>query len=138
LIVGQGHDYGLDWYEQKMENKSSELSWIKHPIDPYSSQYHTMQWEDLDGDGQNELITGKRYRAHNGRDPGSNDQLGIYYFKWNGESFTKQIISYGPFGEGKGVGLGFSISDLTGSGRKDIIVAGKDGLYVFYNKENAQ
>jgi len=139
LIVGQGHDYGLDWYEQKkMENKSSELSWIKHPIDPSSSQYHTMQWTDLDDDGQNELITGKRYRAHNGRDPGSNDPLGIYYFKWNGESFTKQIISYGPFGEGKGVGLGFSISDLTGSGRKDIIVAGKDGLYVFYNKENAQ
>ena len=81
-----------------------------------------------------ELITGKRYRAHNGGDPGEEDALGIYYFKWNGESFTKQVVSYGPLGEGKGSGLTFSIADLTGSGRKDIIVAGKDGLYIFYNK----
>ena len=22
--------------------------------------------------------------------------MGIYYFKWNGESFSKQIIDYGP------------------------------------------
>ena len=93
-----------------------------------------MQWIDLDGDGEAELITGKRYRAHNGNDPGANDPVGIYYYKWNGEGFTKQIISYGPFGEGKGLGLYFSVSDLTGSGRKDIIAAGKDGLYIFYNK----
>jgi hypothetical protein len=134
LIVGQAHDYGLDWYEQKKDNKTKKSSWIKHPIDPYNSQFHTMQWIDLDGDGEPELITGKRYRAHNGNDPGANDPAGIYYYKWNGESFTKQIISYGPFGEGKGAGIYFSVSDLTGSGRKDIIVAGKDGLYIFYNK----
>lgn len=130
IIVGQGHDYGLDWYEQK---KGKNSSWIKHPIDPFNSQFHTMKWIDLDGDGKEELITGKRYRAHNDGDPGANDPVGIYYYKWNGESFTKQIISYGPFGEGKGSGIYFSVADLTGSGRKDVIVAGKDGLYVFYN-----
>lgn len=138
LIVGQGHGYGLDWYEQKKGEHANKLSWIKHEIDPDNSQYHTMHWTDLDGDGRNELVTGKRYRAHNGKDPGSNDPLGIYYFKWNGSLFTKQVISYGPFGEGKGTGLGFSVSDLTGSGRKDIIVAGKDGLFIFYNKGRDQ
>lgn len=134
LIVGQAHDYGLDWYEQRKDKKTKIRSWIKCSIDPYNSQFHTMQWIDLDGDGEEELITGKRYRAHNGNDPGANDPLGIYYYKWNGEAFTKQIISYGPFGEGKGLGIYFSVTDLTGSGRKDIIVAGKDGLYVFNNK----
>jgi len=133
LIVGQAHSYGLDWYEQKKDKKTKASAWIKHPIDPFNSQFHTMQWVDLDGDGQEELITGKRYRAHNGNDPGGNDPVGIYYYKWSGEGFTKQIISYGPFGEGKGLGIYFSVMDLTGSGRKDIIVAGKDGLYVFYN-----
>jgi len=133
LIVGQGHSYGLDWYEQK-KDKNAKTTWIKHVIDPFNSQYHTMAWVDLDGDGKEELVTGKRYRAHNGNDPGENDPLGIYYFKWNGEAFTKQVISYGEFGEGKGLGLYFDMADLTGSGRKDIIVAGKDGLYVFYNK----
>ncbi len=132
LIAGQAHSYGLDWYEQKRDKKTT--TWIKHVIDPFNSQYHTMEWIDLDGDGKEELITGKRYRAHNGNDPGENDPTGIYYFKWNGESFSKQIISYGELGEGKGTGLYFTAADLTGSGRKDIIVAGKDGLYVFYNK----
>jgi hypothetical protein len=45
------------------------------------------------------------------------------------------VISYGPAGEGKGAGLFFSVADLRNSGRKDIIVAGKDGLYVFFNEK---
>ena len=132
FIVGQGHSYGLDWYEQKREGTS--IKFIKHPIDPFQSQYHTMAWVDIDNDGKMELITGKRYRAHNGNDPGDNDPPGLYYFKWNGESFTKGIISYGPLGVGKGTGLFFSVADLTNSGKMDIIVAGKDGLYVFFNE----
>ncbi|MEO6949374.1 MAG: VCBS repeat-containing protein [Ginsengibacter sp.] len=132
LIVGQAHGYGLDWYEQKTD-QSGKRNWIKHSIDPFESQYHTMIWADIDNDGQNELITGKRYHAHNGNDPGGNDPIGLYYFKWNGESFVKSVISYGPLGIGKGTGLFFSVADLHNTGRKDIIVAGKDGLYVFFN-----
>jgi hypothetical protein len=134
IIAGQGHGYGLDWFEQRTDQSGKKRTWIKHPIDPYAAQYHTMEWADLDGDGKPELVTGKRYRAHNGRDPGDNDPVGLYYFKWNGESFTKNVISYGPFGEGKGAGLYFAIADLRGTGRNDIIVAGKEGLYVFYNE----
>lgn len=134
VIVGQAHNYGLDWYEQPKDKTNNKGSWTKHSIDPFNSQFHTMEWVDLDGDGKEELVTGKRYRAHNGGDPGETDPLGIYYYKWNGDSFTKQIISYGLYGEGKGAGIYFAVSDLTGSGRKDIIVAGKDGLCVFYNK----
>jgi hypothetical protein len=134
LIVGQGHGYGLDWYEQVRDG--GEIRFVKHPIDPFQSQYHTMAWVDIDNDGQKELITGKRYRAHNGNDPGADDPLGLYYFKWNGESFTKNIISYGPFGEGKGAGLYFSVEDLNDSGYQDIVVAGKDGLVVFFNLGN--
>lgn len=132
LIAGQAHDYGLDWYEQAGSENSRK--WIKHSIDSSSSQYHTMQWVDIDNDGRNELITGKRFRAHNGHDPGSSDPIGLYYFKWKGKSFTKNIISYGPLGVGKGTGLFFYVADLHHTGRKDIIVAGKDGLFVFFNE----
>jgi hypothetical protein len=132
LIVGHGHSYGLDWYEQRKDGGNSKF--IKHPIDPFHSQYHTMEWADIDNDGKMELITGKRYRAHNDNDPGSNDPMELCYFKWNGESFTKNVICAGPFGKGKGTGIYFSIADLHNTGRKDIIVAGKDGLYVFFNE----
>ena len=129
LIVGQAHGYGLDWYEQ-----TAQKTWKKHPIDPHNSQYHEMAWVDLDGDRKPELLTGKRYRAHNDNDPGSRDDYGLYYFTWNGESFSKQIISYGPVGVGKGTGIHFAVTDLNRDGRPDVAVAGKDGLAVFFNE----
>jgi hypothetical protein len=133
LIAGRGHDYGLFWYEQRLDRKGKR-SWVTHPIDLDNSQFHEMQWVDLNKDGQPELVTGKRYRAHNGKDPGADDPLGLYYYSWNGAGFTKNIISYGPLGEGVGTGIFFSVADLRGNGRPDIVVAGKQGLYVFFNE----
>ena len=132
LIVGGAHVYGLDWWEQRRE--AGRRTWVRHPIDPYNSQYHDLVWADIDGDGQSELITGTRYRAHNGRDPGSSDNIGVYYFKWTGDSFVKQIIDYGPPRVGTGVGIHMAVADLTGNGLPDIVAPGKDGLYVFYNE----
>jgi hypothetical protein len=133
LIVGQAHNYGLDWWEQGRDAKGNR-TWKKHAIDPHNSQYHDMQWVDIDGDGACELVTGKRYRAHCGSDPGEFDHVGTYYFKWDGESFSKQIIDYGPTRVGKGCGIFFQVADLRGTGRLDIVAPGKDGLYVFYNE----
>jgi hypothetical protein len=132
LIVGQAHAYGLDWWEQK-RSADGRRAWHKHPIDPYNSQYHDLIWADIDGDGAGELITGKRYRAHNGADPGEYDAVGIYYFKWNGDSFSKQIIDYGPADTGKGCGIHFAVADLSGHGRLDVVAPGKDGLYFYEN-----
>ena len=133
LIVGQSHAYGLDWWEQG-RGASGERTWTRHPIDPFNSQYHDMQWVDLDGDGVCELVTGKRYRAHPRSDPGDFDPVGIYYFKWTGEGFAKQVIDWGPTREGTGCGIHFQVADLRGSGRLDIVAPGKDGLYVLYNE----
>ncbi len=132
LIVGQAHNYGLDWWEQRGEG--GRRTWVKHPIDPFNSQYHDLHWADIDGDGACELITGKRYRAHCGKDPGATDDIGVYYFKWTGESFAKQVIAYGPPGKGAGLGIFSVVTDLNGDGRLDIVAPGKDGLDVFFNE----
>jgi len=149
LIVGQAHNYGLDWWEQKLVG--GKRQWIKHPIDPANSQYHDLGWIDIDGDGRPELVTGKRYRAHCGHDPGEFDPIGLYYFKWTGEGFAKQVIAYGaglhnfPSAEaaaaaaavrplGKGCGIQFQVADLGGNGRLDIVAPGKDGLVIFKNR----
>ena len=128
LISGHAHSYGLDWY------KRVDGAWVKHAIDPFVSQYHDLIWADLDGDGKPELITGKRYRAHCGNDPGEFDDVSISCFKWHGSGFTKQSISNGPVGEGKGCGIHFAVADLRGNGRLDIIAPGKDGLAIFWNE----
>jgi hypothetical protein len=129
LVAGNGHGYGLDWW-----SRDAAGTWIRHPIDPFSAQFHDLQWADIDGDGTPELVTGKRHRAHCGNEAGEWDDLGIYYYKWNGESFTKNVVSYGPIGVGKGCGIRFALADLRGTGRLDIVAPGKDGLAVFFNE----
>ncbi|MCX7014743.1 MAG: VCBS repeat-containing protein [Candidatus Sumerlaeota bacterium] len=136
IIVGQGHNYGLHWWEQQ-RGPDGKRTWIQHVIDPDNSQYHDMQWVDIDGDGRGELVTGKRYRAHCGKDPGAFDPVGIYYFKWTGEGFVKQVVDWGPTRVGTGCGIHFAVADLTGDSRLDIVAPGKDGLYIFFN-EGAQ
>lgn len=133
LIVGQGHGYGLHWYEQRVDLLGTGRTWTKHLIDDKNAQYHTMEWVDLTGDGRPELLTGKRFRAHNDKDPGSDDPVGLYYFTWDGKAFVKHTIAYGPAGEGKGTGIYMAVADLRKTGRNDIVVAGKDGLFVFFN-----
>ncbi len=135
LIVGGAHRYGLDWWEQVPDaGRGGGRSWRRHPIDPDGSQYHDMHWADIDGDGRPELVTGKRWRAHCGRDPGADDPVGILYFKWDGRGFSRHVIDFGPAGTGKGCGIHFALADLGGTGRLDLVAPGKDGLCVFFNE----
>ena len=133
LVVGNAHGYGLDYYTQAIDEDGAR-EWTKHPIDPYFSQYHCMIWVDIDGDGQNEIVTGSRYRAHNGNDRGETDEVGLYVFKWHGEGFSKQVVDHGRVPDASGAGLYFDVADIDGDGRQDIIAPGKEGLYLFKNK----
>src|SRR5579884_740146 len=78
VIYGHGHDYGLYWLEQTTQN--GKRAWVRHLIDDSFSQCHALNLADIDGDGEPELICGKRYRGHNGHDPGGYDPLCIYYY----------------------------------------------------------
>jgi hypothetical protein len=130
VIVGAAHDYGLDWYAQGKTGE--ERTWTRHAIDPYRSQYHDLQLVDLDKDGQLELLTGKRYRAHAENDPGSLDPVGVYYFEIGADGeFTRRTLDYGPAGRASGAGIYLWVEDVDGNGWPDVIAPGKDGLYLF-------
>jgi hypothetical protein len=135
LVVGAAHNYGLYWYEQQ-KNDAGGRKWIKHVIDAAWAQYHDMQFIDIDGDGEPELLTGKRWRAHNGNDPGDDLPVYICYYKFYGKKpeIYRHIIEYGdPQSGGTGVGIYFQTADLSGNGKPDIVAPGKEGLYVLYN-----
>lgn len=133
LIVGQAHQYGLHWYEQQRD-ASGRRTWIKHTIDETVSQYHDLRLVDLDLDGVPELVTGKRWRAHNDHDPGAFDPVGLYYFKLRNGQFEKHVIDYGEAGVCSGAGIYFWVCDLTGNGYPDIVAPGKEGLFLFENE----
>ena len=134
LIWGEAHDYGIYWWEQGESKPDGTTTWTEHLIDKSWSQPHAMAWTDIDGDGQPELITGKRVRAHAGKDPGSTEPECVYYYRWDkgARIFTRHTIS-AP-GEGVGVGCQICVSDLNGDGRLDIVVAGKTGTWILLNQ----
>ncbi|MCM2372418.1 FG-GAP repeat domain-containing protein [Aporhodopirellula aestuarii] len=134
LIFGNGHDFGLQWWENQgiAEASSGTIQWQEHPIDRSYSQPHSMIWKDLNGDGSPDLITGKRYYAHNGRDPGGQDVPCLYWYQWNptSKSFTRHTIDEGRVG----TGLQIVVEDLNHDDKMDIAVAGKSGTYLLIAK----
>lgn len=130
LIYSRGHSYGLYWLEQ--QQSATGRKWVKHTIDESYSQIHVLKLVDLDGDGQPELLAGKRYRGHDGGDPGSYDPLVIYYYKINpgNSEFTRYPISLNGTA---GAGTQFLVEDLDGDGDPDIATAGKTGVHFFEN-----
>ena len=146
IIFGQGHSYGLYWLEQQGNagspasaavavagvKNSANRSWRKHTIDESFSQAHALALADIDGDGQPELLTGKRYRGHNGHDPGSYDPLVVYCYKINRQTaeFTRNTISVNGTA---GVGTQIIVGDLDGDGDIDLAMAGKTGVHFFEN-----
>jgi len=92
-----------------------------------------LQLVDLDKDKKPELVTGKRYRAHNGNDPGSADPVIPCYFSIEKGQFKRHVIDLGPATEHSGVGIYFWVADVDGNGWEDIVAPGKEGLYLFRN-----
>lgn len=128
LIHGKGHDYGLYWWQNEGANESGKIRWTEHEIDRGYSQPHTLAWIDLNGDGQAELVTGKRYFAHNGKDPGGTEMPCLYYYSWDAKTkqFSRVTIDEGHVG----CGLQIVTADLNDDGRVDLAVAGKSGTYL--------
>jgi len=130
LILGNGHDFGLFWWQNDGRNDAGKIGWTQHEIDRRYSQPHTLAWRDIDGDGEKELITGKRYFAHNGGDPGGKEMPCLYYYDWDKKlkSFTRHTIDEGHVG----CGLQIATADLNGDKKIDIAVAGKSGTYLLF------
>jgi hypothetical protein len=136
IIWADGHSYGLYWHEQLEPQSDGTIVWRQHLIDKKFSQAHCLAWADIDNDEKPELITGKRYYAHSGKDAGAEDEITTQYYDWNPEDQTwkKNVISKAPAGEGPGIGLQIRVEDLDENGWKDIIVPGKSGTHIIWNE----
>ena len=128
LIVGQGHGYGLYWWEQG--GPKSAPTWTQHIIDESFSQSHALLLTEIDG--QTQLVTGKRYRGHSGSDPGSYDPVVVYAYTLdrNTATFTRHTLSVNGTAS---AGTQFLATDLDKDGDIDLASAGKLGVHVLEN-----
>ena len=132
VVVSHAHDYGILWFQQMPDG-----TFKKNVIDDSWSQGHAVTFVDLNGDGKKDILTGKRYMAHNGKDPGEKEPLGIYWYEQirgdDGKKieWVRHMIDYGGRAGG---GMQIPVADLDGDGDLDFAVGGKSGVFVFENK----
>jgi dienelactone hydrolase len=125
LVWGRGHNVGLYWLEQT-RGPNNGRTWIKHAIDTSWSQAHAIMLADIDGDGQKDVVAGKRYLGHDGKDPGEYDPLVVYWYKFDGKRRTweRQLISWGDH---CGFDLDSKCVDIDSDGDIDILAATRGG-----------
>ena len=76
VITSSAHRYGIWWHEQEAPGK-----WTTHEIDKSFSQTHGVWLADINGDGLKDFVTGKRWWAHGGRDPGGDQPAVFFWFE---------------------------------------------------------
>jgi hypothetical protein len=130
VVSSSAHDHGLWWSEQTRDSAGA-ARWVRHTIDESISVMHALGVADLDGDGTPDLVSGKRFFAHNGNDPGEFDPSVLLWYRGGRDTAGRPSWTPHLIDPDAGVGLQLVIRDVTGDGRPDIVSASKKGVYVF-------
>lgn len=130
IISSSAHNYGVWWHEQQRDDAGNS-QWVKHVIDSTFSQSHALTLRDINGDGHLDLVTGKRFFAHNGHDPGAFEPAVLYWYEYlpGGPPYWRAH----QIDNNSGVGLQVVVEDVDGDGLLDVVVSNKKG--VFFSKQ---
>jgi hypothetical protein len=129
IVWGRGHRTGLYSISQR---SGLGRNWDWRPIDTSWSQCHAPLLADLDSDGSADLVAGKRYMGHEGRDPGEHDPLVIYWYRFDKDqgTWTRHVIEEnGP----AGIDLDAAAVDFDADGDIDLVTPSRHGLHLFEN-----
>ena len=142
LSSWSAHGYGLHWYSQLAGAGPAAFEQrVIMPVTPPTpgagptgpvqfSQLHGMALADVNGDGQDDLVTGKTYFAHNGTDPGADDPaLLVVYLLRNGGPRPRYVPLVVDIDSG--VGRQVVARDMNQDGKIDLLTSNKKGTFLF-------
>ena len=128
VLSSSAHALGIWWHEQGKDAQRNP-TWKTHLIDDTFTQTHGVAFTDINSNGSPDFVTGKRYFAHMGTDPGEYDTPFLYWYEFV-PGFNPTWIAH-KIDEDSGVGVHVLAEDITGDGLIDIIVSNKKGVFVF-------
>lgn len=125
VVSSSAHAKGIWWFRQQ-----SNFEWTRNVIQTEPSQTHALVQADINGDGSPDLVTGKRWWAH-GPD-GDVDPNAAPLLLWLEvhPGPTPRFVSH-VIDDSSGIGTQFSVMDINGDRRPDIVVANKRGVFLF-------
>ena len=140
------HGFGLAWYEQKRD-AGGKISFVEHLImNDFASrnaggvtftELHALTIGDIDGDGIQDIVTGKRHWAHldSYTDPDAHGAPVLYWYRTvrnpkapGGAEFVPELVH-----NRSGVGSMIQVADLNKDGALDIMAATNRGGHIFWN-----
>ncbi len=141
------HEWGLAWYENKPVDGASTfrehlIMGNREQLATYKvafTQPHALAMADVDGDGLQDIITGKRRWAHGPKgDIEPNADPVVYWFQL--QRNTDGSVKYVPhlIDDNSGVGVQIAAQDVNNDGRVDVLTSSKLGSFVFLNTGNQQ
>ena len=130
VVSASAHALGV-WWHQQITDAQGNLNFKTHLMSTTTAQTHSSIMADLNGDGKKEYITGKRFLAHHGRDPGDADASILFWLE-----FTPGKAPYWKehlIDNDSGSGLNVSVRDMNKDKTLDIVISNKNGVYLFEN-----
>jgi len=130
VVTSMAHSYGVLWFEQTADSR-----WVRRMIDSTWANAHSSAMADVNGDGQLDLVAAKRYFGRTGNDPAEREPMGIYWYQFrpgakDSVEWIRHIVDYGGRAGG---GLQMVVEDMDGDGDRDVVTAGKTGLFLSEN-----
>ena len=136
------HAWGLAWFEN-VPDKQGGITFKKYELIPTDeqpgvggvsfTQAHALELGDFNGDGLTDFVTGKRYWAHNGRDPDAKGPAVLYWYELmrhdEGVEFIPHLLD-----RDSGAGTQIAVRDINGDGISDIGITNKKGVFIFQSQ----
>lgn len=138
------HDFGLDWYQQTMVD--GQRVFKRHRImgsHPSENRYgvvfsepHSVALADIDGDGLQDIVTGKTFYSHHRQSPLWDAGAVVTWFRLvRGE----QGVDWVPYtiDDKAGIGRQLVVTDIDADGLLDVAAGGMVGATVLIQEREA-